>query len=107
MGGVKVDQPNAAQKRWRESVRELGCLMGAPGPVEIHHVVGRTAKHNKIAIGHWWILPVSNEGHRMVEALSKHEQKELFHTMCLAYFACYLSLPVPDDVMAAIMDWHR
>ena len=30
---------------------------------QLHHVVGRSAKHNKIEIGHWFILPVPFDLH--------------------------------------------
>ena len=30
---------------------------------QLHHVLGRSAKHNKVAIGHWFIIPVPVELH--------------------------------------------
>ncbi len=55
--------PNASQKRWREYVRENGsCVSG--GNAVIHHPVGRTAKHNKVHVGHWWVLPLTDDEHR-------------------------------------------
>ena len=56
-------QPNAKQKRWREAVRELGSVISG-GPAVIHHPVGRTAKHNKVEIGHWWVLPLTDQEHK-------------------------------------------
>ena len=55
--------PNASQKRWRESVRELGSIISG-GPAVIHHPVGRCGKHNKIDIGHWWVIPLTDEEHK-------------------------------------------
>jgi hypothetical protein len=56
-------QPNAKQKQWREAVRELGSIISG-GPAVIHHPVGRTAKHNKVHIGHWWVLPLTDDEHK-------------------------------------------
>ena len=55
-------QPNAEEKRWLSSVVELaqekGCIATGNFPFEIHHVLGRTARHNKVDVGHWFIIPV-------------------------------------------------
>lgn len=60
---VKVNQPNAEQKRWREIVRQQGSVITGRDAV-IHHAVGRTAKHNKVKIGHWWLLPLADDEHK-------------------------------------------
>ena len=62
---------NAAQKQWMSdiagwAVENIGFLYGQEyngALVQLHHVLGRSAKHNKIAIGHWFILPVPYELH--------------------------------------------
>ena len=59
----KGNQPNAQQKRWREQVRELGCISCGFAVAEIHHPAGATAKYNKTPIGHWWVLPLCNRCH--------------------------------------------
>lgn len=61
----KGNAPTAAQKRWREAVRGLGSVISG-APAVIHHPVGCTGKHNKIAIGHWWILPLTDEEHKLL-----------------------------------------
>lgn len=94
------------QKRWREDVRELGCIF-CGGPAEIHHVVGRTAKHMKMPVGHWWILPVCTEGHRTVERETKEDQKIHFKDLCIRYRQHYGDLPFPASTLLAIWDWHR
>lgn len=48
----KGNAPNAAQKRWMDAVGSLGCLVCLARPVELHHVVGCAARHNKVPIGH-------------------------------------------------------
>lgn len=104
---IPTTQPNAAERAWREAVREAGCILNMPGPVEVHHVVGRAARHLRIPIGHWWLIPVSNEAHRIVERMPKEDQKELFRQVCEEHIRCTGSLPVPGAVMAAIWSWHR
>lgn len=59
----KGNAPTSAQKRWREAVRDLGSVVSG-GPAVIHHPVGVTAKHNKVHIGHWWVIPLTDEEHK-------------------------------------------
>ena len=64
---------NAAQKQWMSDiatfieVNGLHVLYGADylgrTDFQLHHVLGRSAKHNKVAIGHWFIIPVPFELH--------------------------------------------
>lgn len=68
-----MKQANAAQKRWMKSIAKfieeesLGILYGPEfegrRDFQLHHVLGRSAKHNKVAIGHWFIIPVPVELH--------------------------------------------
>jgi len=50
--------PNAREKRWLNIVAEYACIATGFYNTQLHHVKGRTAKHNKVAIGHIWILPL-------------------------------------------------
>jgi hypothetical protein len=105
---VKSDPPSAEQKRWRETVRSQGCIFGyEDSEVQIHHVVGRTAVYCKIPIGHWFIIPCTEAGHRELEKLSHQEQKRYFLTVCRHQLARFQPLPFSADVMWAIMDWRR
>lgn len=62
---------NAKQRQWMDDITEwaicnVGLLYGPKydgAMVQRHHVLGRSAKHNKVAIGHWFILPVPFELH--------------------------------------------
>ena len=68
-----MKQANAKQKQWMKDIAEftndvgLGCLYGPEfegrTDFQLHHVLGRSAKHNKIAIGHEFIIPVPFELH--------------------------------------------
>ncbi len=68
-----MKQANAKQKQWMKDIAsfigEVG-LGGLYGPeyenrydFQLHHVLGRSAKHNKVAIGHEFIIPVPVELH--------------------------------------------
>lgn len=120
-------QPNAEEKRWLKAVCEfintegLGILYGPEfegrTDYQIHHVKGRTYKHNKVAIGHWFILPVPVELH---DVHSNHpdnvthfkhnftnrfgKQSQIFHDMVGHIVWCEADSPIPEEVYNAIMD---
>ena len=77
---------NAAQKKWMSDIAsfisDVG-LGGLYGPeyedrtdFQLHHVLGRSAKHNKVAIGHWFIIPVPFELH---DVSSNHQLNVTHH----------------------------
>lgn len=58
---------NAAQRKWMKDIAEwtnengLSAIYGkdySDGSFQLHHALGRSAKHNKVAIGHEFIIPV-------------------------------------------------
>ena len=66
-----MKQANAAQRQWMNDIAEwakdnIHILYGEKWrnhPIQLHHVLGRSAKHNKIAIGHEFIIPVPFDLH--------------------------------------------
>ena len=64
---------NAKQKQWMSDIAEFIQEVGLDGlyghefkgryDFQLHHVLGRSAKHNKVAIGHEFIIPVPFELH--------------------------------------------
>lgn len=116
----KGNAPSASQKQWREEVRALGCIItGEKDSVEIHHVLGTTAKHKKIDIGHWFILPLSEWYHRKNPALNVTDHKKLFEETFgnqVSLFDRLLEIyefhygkkpPLEDSVIWAIRDLER
>jgi len=118
---------NAAQKRFMESIIELvnmaslGVLYGESYDndfnFQMHHVKGRSFKHNKTAIGHWFLLPVpfdlhdvsSNHPHNVTH--HKHKFTERFGNQSQIFMDILkmmdwneIDYTIPDDVVAAIMD---
>ncbi len=61
------NQPSAAQKRYADYVASLGCCE-CGRPAQIHHPVGATAKHRKVPIGHWWLIPLCDDHHKAIGA---------------------------------------
>lgn len=58
----------AEHKRWLQRVARYaddhGCWpKDAFTPYQIHHVVGRTGRHNKVDIGNWFVLPIHPHFH--------------------------------------------
>lgn len=63
----KNAKPNQEQKDWLKAIADFHNYYGLEylygdewiqSPFQLHHVVGRSYKHNKIAIGHFFVLPV-------------------------------------------------
>ena len=51
--------PNAEEKRFAAYTKESDCIAcGAEGPSIVDHVAGATYKHNKVLIGHWFLIPL-------------------------------------------------
>lgn len=123
-------QPNAKEKRWLKDICEfidsegLGILYGSEfegrKDYQIHHVVGRTAKHNKVEIGHWFIIPVPWELHDVhsndpdnVTHYKKNfvkrfgKQSQIFHDMVQHITWINTECPVEEHVYNAIMDTRK
>lgn len=56
-----MSNPTIKQLRFREYVRGLGCCVSPESwAIQIHHVIGRTAKVKGVGnIGHWFVLPLA------------------------------------------------
>lgn len=116
---------NAAQKKWMSDMTEfindngLGILYPEYGDsvhMQRHHVLGRSAKHNKVAIGHWFVIPVPFElhdpnvkhefhvGHCKKAFVKKHgDQRGIFQCLVSCMDKWGYDTP-PMEVYHAIMD---
>ena len=121
---MAMKQANAAQKQWMSDIADwasnnnLDLLYGYDDPkgFQLHHALGRSAKHNKVAIGHWFIIPVPFELH---DVNGKHDcnvthhkhkftdkygkQRLLFSDMVDDMRMEMYALP-PSDILDSIMD---
>ena len=100
----------AKQKLWQGIVAGLGSIISGDDAV-IHHAVGVTGKHNKVAIGPWWIIPLTNEEHLALHAgdsfgfhSRKEFEKDAFTQVCqLLHPTDYIT----EEVEKAIEGYHR
>ena len=107
----------AAAKRWMSWVAKQLCVnCGATG-VHVHHCAGATAKHNKVEIGDWWILPFCPECHQDIHGerarffyceTRKETEKLMFDRLMHWAESDSALLDAPrESVVHAIMDYHR
>lgn len=109
-------QPTAAQKRWQSAIAQTGCYVTG-GEACIHHCVGSTARHNKVDIGHWFVIPLSYEAHQGKHGI--HGDRKLFNPKLgerrleiekSIFFEVISDLPdywIDDRVWWAIREYHR
>tara|TARA_R110000822_G_scaffold77084_5_gene185123 strand:+ start:1248 stop:1631 length:384 start_codon:yes stop_codon:yes gene_type:complete len=124
----KNQKVTADHKKWRSQVAELGCICCGSEAIQIHHCIGASAKHNKIHIGEWFILPLNPFNHSYIdqgrfgldmlktEAGQRYGEDDKVKDMPLHEFEKYLfgkvlrmipDRPFGDDVITAISEWHR
>ena len=108
----KGNAPTAEQKRWREAVRDLGSVISGE-PAVIHHPVGVSGKHNKVHIGNWWLIPLSDDEHKLLhngETFGYESRKEFEKAKFLEGVAPSAEwseeMQLPSDVISAICDYH-
>ena len=123
---MAMKQANAAQKQWMSDITNfideygLGAIYGEGydgSAYELHHVLGRSAKHNKVAIGHWFIIPVPFQLHNVTSGHSdnvthfKHNftdrfgsQRSIFDTIRNGIQVLQGKQVPSEDVYNAIMD---
>ena len=121
-------QPSAQQRRFRELVRDYGCVI-CHRPAEIHHVAGRKASHHKIKIGHEFILPLCSyhhslidQGHSglrllklaMVDRLTEYQPEAVmlwtlyeFQKTLFSRLLNQMDWELDPDIEEAIQGWHR
>lgn len=121
-----MKQANAKQKKWMHDIAKftnevgLGCLYGPEfdgrTDFQLHHVLGRSAKHNKIAIGHEFIIPVpfelhdvgsnhpENVTHRKKAFVKRFgDQRGIFQILCAGVAQWGYDVP-SMEIYSAIMD---
>ena len=126
-----MKRANSKQKKFMSDIAAfidevgLGGLYGVDfegrKDFHLHHVLGRSAKHNKVEIGHWFIIPVPielhdvssnnplNVTHNKKNFVAKFgDQRGIFQIMysCMdkwCDFGCNFTLP-PKEVYEAIME---
>lgn len=117
---------NAAQKRWMETISNWYEQVGfidlelESYLFQRHHVAGRKYKHNKVAIGEWFILPLPFNLHDVSSDhplnVTHHKNKftekfglqsVLFKEMIESMVELGVILPFDQDVINSIMDTRK
>ncbi len=118
-------QASTAQKKWMRDIADFIQAVGIDrfygdefrgGNFELHHVLGRSAKHNKVAIGHEFVIPVPFELHNVLSNHTdnvthfKHnftnrfkKQREIFNDLYIEMKNYGYQVP-SEEVLNAIMD---
>ena len=102
--------PNADERRFQAWCKEQPCIVtGHPGPSIVHHCEGATFKHNKVLVGHWFVIPLCKEVDDVVTLGSRKKFREIYGPQSeLWEQAIYeYSLGIPKDVYEAIIDWGK
>lgn len=109
--------PNADEKRFMQYTKECSCIVcGQIGPSIVDHCLGATFKHNKILLGHWFIIPlcpicdsfksVPNGSIARFIDMCCLRLCDLWHKHQANYIKDTGIYP-PQDVYDAVMDWGR
>lgn len=101
--------PSAEEKRFQEYSKECDCIQcKKEGPSIVDHVAGATYKHNKVLIGHWFVIPLCVECDTVKTQGSNRKFVEEFDKTMASlweeHILCYGVDKAPEDVFMAIMD---
>jgi hypothetical protein len=106
--------PNANEKRFMAYTKECACICcGNPGPSIVHHCEGATFKHNKVLVGHWFVIPLCQTCDDVVTHGSKNAFRDINGSQAGLWFIHYENSlyaclpPAPDAVLLAISDWNK
>ena len=106
--------PNAEEKRFQAWLKEQPCCVtGKPGPSIVHHCEGATFKHNKVLVGHWFCIPLSQEVDDIINHGSRREFREKYNSQSYFWvlvaidYAAETGITPPEEVCNAITDWGR
>jgi hypothetical protein len=115
--GVHKKLSQAGIAAWLGKVADYGCVVSGESSVEVHHVYGRTYKHNKILIGHLYVLPLAVRYHNVYSnhfanvthwpkrfGIEFGYQRDLFRKMCLSMIEDGIEVPISPEEMDAILD---
>lgn len=101
---------NAEEKRFHALTKESDCIVcGSSAPSIVHHCMGATYKHNKVLIGHWFVLPLCKSCDDVITHGSRRTFKDKFGLQS-DYWYTFVErneVTVPNDVYSAIMDCNE
>ena len=103
---------NAAEKRFMDYTKHSDCVQcGKEGPSIVDHVAGATYKHNKVLIGHWFVIPLCVDCDDVKTQGSTRKFKQTFGVTMAQLWAKHVTAwdvmtreNIPRDVQLAILD---
>lgn len=104
----KNHKPNSSQRRWHQWLARQTCVMCGDMGVQLHHAAGASAKHDKVHIGQWWLIPVCPWCHGYVAASKNRKiiEKQTFGDLWADYEQ-ETGNTIPQHVVTAIQEYHR
>ena len=102
--------PNSDEKRFHAITKESDCIVcGCEGPSIVHHCEGSTFKHNKVLIGHWFVVPLCLNCDDVITQGSRKAFRFRFGAQS-DYWNWHFKMTgvlAPADVYNAVMDWNK
>lgn len=108
--------PNAAEKRYLKYIKTEKLLCDACsryGPLIAHHCEGATFKHNKVLVGHWFLLGLCQHCDDIVTQGSRRAFREKYGPQsrlsvhALKEYEYITGQRVPQDVLHSIENWNK
>ena len=99
--------PNADEKRFQSYIKHSDCCWcGNDAGSIVDHVKGSCFKHNKVLIGHWFVLPNCEicDKKKTIEGKKLGDYAEKWLELNEAYFIESQKC-APSDVEWAIYEW--
>lgn len=105
--------PDAAEKRHMAWIKERGICAACvnDGGVIGHHCEGATFKHNKILLGHWFVIGLCQCCDNIITRQSRRAFRDAFGNQCDLWFKQLQEYPLKHEIgqheIEAIMSWQK
>ena len=99
--------PNAREKRFLDFTKDSSCIIcDKPGSSIVHHCMGATYKHNKVLIGHAFVIPLCYEHDSVITLGSRRGFTDKFGLQSDLWHKHYSksTISFSDEVVDAILD---
>ncbi len=101
---------NSQEKAFHRWVKEQCCVWcGSDSGSIVDHVVGAKTGHNKVHIGHWFVLPNCEccDHKKTIEGKKLGDYADKWHKLMICYENEMDNDELPMDVVDSIMDWGK
>lgn len=105
--------PDTAELRLMRWIKERGicAACGNDGGVIAHHCEGATFKHNKIHVGHWFVIGLCPPCDSIITRGSRRAFRDAFGPQCELWFKQLQDYPLRHEIgqteIDAIMEWGK